>query len=286
MTRKEASRILGLSPDSSEIEIRKAFKKLALKYHPDVNPSAAANEQFLAIKRAMETLLAPEPAIQVDESKRPSRKSSGTESAEEIQERLKQARERFQRQQAYKQQQNDAYFNKLTNGLRWRLFKTVALVGLFLSLFMSLETILPHHFEEDVLLGCSKANYSGISKRHITAIELENRGRYYTNFNRGIWVSTYPEVTIETTWFLHTPIYMYNTDDFERYRTDFDFHSGSIHWGLVVLFLVPLMTWFYKRKTLYFVMLYHFSLWIIGSIVLYQLFTQERLLHIISLGFY
>ncbi len=52
--------ILGISRDTDKEEIKRAYRRLARKYHPDVNKDPGADEQFKEINRAYEVLSEPE----------------------------------------------------------------------------------------------------------------------------------------------------------------------------------------------------------------------------------
>ncbi|WP_343633606.1 J domain-containing protein [Fluviicola sp.] len=282
MTRAECFRLLNLPAGSTDAEIRKQYKKLALRLHPDVNPDPMAHEVFIKLGKAVEILLNPD--FSEEPEKRTSRRTTN-ESDEERLERMRVAKMRYEKQRMQQAHDNNRYFTSLTTGLRWSIYKYIMRISLVLSLAMSTEYFLPLHYENDVLLGSSKSLNNGIIKGNITGIELENRGKYYVQNNVYAWKFAYPEVIIETTWFLHTPVKMITTDDFTRYRTPFDFHIGSIRFGLIILFLVPLYPYLRRRKTLNFVFFYHLSFWGIGTIVAYLLITQGRIIHLLTLGF-
>lgn len=56
-TKKDYYEILGVSRDASEEEIKKAYRKLAMKFHPDRNPdNPKAEENFKEAKEAYEIL--------------------------------------------------------------------------------------------------------------------------------------------------------------------------------------------------------------------------------------
>ncbi|NMG75687.1 DnaJ C-terminal domain-containing protein [Aromatoleum diolicum] len=54
----EAYDLLGLAPGASAKEIKKAFRRLAMRWHPDRNADPAALEHFKALRAAYEDLLA------------------------------------------------------------------------------------------------------------------------------------------------------------------------------------------------------------------------------------
>ena len=58
MSQRDYYEVLGVSRNASDAELKKAFKKLAMKYHPDRNPDdPAANEKFKEAAEAYEILL-------------------------------------------------------------------------------------------------------------------------------------------------------------------------------------------------------------------------------------
>lgn len=65
---KDYYSILGLDKDAGEEDVKKAFRKLALQYHPDKNPGdKSAEEKFKEINEAYQVLSDPEKKAQYDQ---------------------------------------------------------------------------------------------------------------------------------------------------------------------------------------------------------------------------
>jgi len=63
---KDYYEVLGISKNASEREIRKAYKKLALKYHPDRNKGKNTQKEFIEVSKAYEILKDPKKRKQYD----------------------------------------------------------------------------------------------------------------------------------------------------------------------------------------------------------------------------
>jgi DnaJ-class molecular chaperone len=58
-TENDPYTVLGLTPDASAEEIKRAYRRLALRYHPDVAENEAEASQFAPLRQAYETLSDP-----------------------------------------------------------------------------------------------------------------------------------------------------------------------------------------------------------------------------------
>ena len=68
MAKRDYYEVLGLSKGASEEEIKKAYRKIAIKFHPDKNPDdKSAEDKFKEAAEAYEVLSNPQKKQQYDQ---------------------------------------------------------------------------------------------------------------------------------------------------------------------------------------------------------------------------
>lgn len=66
-TKRDYYEVLGLSKGASDDEIKKAYRKLSKKYHPDINKDADAETKFKELTEAYEVLSDPQKKAAYDQ---------------------------------------------------------------------------------------------------------------------------------------------------------------------------------------------------------------------------
>ena len=67
MSKRDYYDVLGIEKGASQDEIKKAYRKLARTYHPDVNKEAGAEDKFIEVKEAYEVLSDEQKRAQYDQ---------------------------------------------------------------------------------------------------------------------------------------------------------------------------------------------------------------------------
>lgn len=276
MPNEKYYKLLGLNAGASSKDIRKRYRQLAMKYHPDRNSSPDAQAKFIALTEAYEVLLG---KIQTPEPT-PKTKQATQE------ERMQKARQRYARQAMDEFLENERYFNYLTKGRKWKTIRVGAFVGTFLTILIILDYFLPHHYEDDEV-----THYAVQVGRSLTGDEVglikTRQGNYY-------WLSrmTYSlygktrRINVETTWIFHNPVRVISMEKIRPKYFGVHFSVITTAWAIILLFLLPLITIQFKRKTMGFTLLFHLSYFGTSAGILYFLITNDRWAHLLTLGFY
>lgn len=265
--KREYAKILGVGQNATETEIKKAFRKLALKYHPDKNPSADANKMFVRICEAYEGLLEgdqvqEEPPFKGGHDSR--RKYHKDLTPEELEKRMQWAREYAERKAFEEEHIHQISLSQMQRShMRYLVPFTLLICTIFLSLISLDYLVLAPKKISGVLMNYSQSglridyliyDVEASQQHRIDHPDISNHDVFielHARMNEDDWHAVGENTAIEV---LQTPLF----NDYLGFRAvDGDqrivYHRGRMHflfWLYFVIFLAPFIVRFFAEQIL------------------------------------
>jgi len=136
--------VLGITPTTDKAKIKKAYRKLAFKYHPDVNSSEHAHQKFIELTEAYEICIG-EKSIKTSTTAQTKKTPQ-----QEYEERMQRAREFYKKSKIKEERENQAYFESLTSGSNWKYLKILSVVSFLFCVLFIFDIFLPTYDETDL----------------------------------------------------------------------------------------------------------------------------------------
>tara|TARA_Y100001972_G_C7665549_1_gene336413 strand:+ start:903 stop:1697 length:795 start_codon:yes stop_codon:yes gene_type:complete len=221
--------VLGLDESATKADVKSSYRLLSKRYHPDVNKSPDAQEQFIRIKEAYEYLTKPpvyeETRIYYNEE-------------QAARERWRNEYRRKAREKAFEQQRlQRELINRL---ISW--FKPVAIGVLIFNSLLVVDFVLPFRNHEQKIEGINRvyetAGYKTGNRRAVYRYDEMLFNDFTMLFDRGevINLDHYDKAVVEATIIFSRPMYAIITVDGKAER-----HKQIYNIYYVFGFLIPIM---------------------------------------------
>jgi len=283
--------VLGIQPTDNVDAIKKAYRKMAFRFHPDKNSSADAHNRFIQITEAYEIL--------TGQRKITDPKAKQKTQEENFAEKVTMAKDRFRRQQEEELRKDALYYILITSGWKWTWFKRGAYYCMFISICLSIDYFATGNTETLTPPKESFAYWTQVISAKGENFKVSDHDYWNNDYygyygqirgNRSLLFNDLKSISV----ILNPPDMslnkhsdrMKNYQDFGGFELLTVVSFGSMYgvFPLVHIFLfVPLALVVYKRP------IFRFSIWRLVSIyflfplVIFITFSNDRLFHLIGL---
>lgn len=273
MVGKNYYKVLNLAENASLKEVKKRYKQLAKKYHPDVNKEKNAHKKFLKIKEAYEKIINPEEA-EIKLKRGPKPKSKYDKYRE-------QAHKAYTKKQKRKKEEIQAFYISLRKGWRRNWVYLNSTLGIIFSFFLLLDNQLEPENKKTKVNVVDHTVYQSYNGHLVQRVETENgQFIYLADYHNISALNTYPEIVIKETRIFNYPVSVVHTLPHKRVTIPVHF---TFMWALalvLVFFLSPLVVLFFRKNNAWFVFFHYSTLLVSSGILFYFIFFKNSIVSI------
>jgi len=273
--------VLGLPFGANEQLIKKRYKELAKKYHPDRNPSPDAHKRFIEINEAY---------LFLTTKKITSFKSTVENQQEKEAERQRAYREealRYAREKKIREEKElEEFYVSLRNGWAWIGLKSVAFICAIVFVFMVIDLFLPSQNVSEVTTEFSDKIYNSVGGHEISLIKTQSGKNLWTNKFMNYNFNYSPFFELESSQIFQNPIRAIIYTNYKVYSIPIHF---TIYWAQFFFYpflLLPIFIFFYKQNNAGFVIGHYLSRYVSGILVGLYLITEDRWFHLLTIGLF
>jgi hypothetical protein len=271
-------KILGLSSSANDTLVKKRYRELAKKFHPDKNKDENSTKLFQEIKDAYEHIL----------------NRDFTATRKDIPPTQKTAEQKFhenawKRAEQLKKQEAEEllhFYNSFRLGWKKRIVNLVAIIGAICLLGIIADDFLPLKESIETVEDFSANPSHSIGNDYVYEVKFKNGQTLWLNHQNIHKLDNLPQLILAKTSIFHQPVYVESRSDENRTRTTIHF---TFYWAQAVLFIfliLPIVIRFYKRNNVFFVLGNYLTFTISSGLLLLFLLNDLKIIHLLTFGYY
>lgn len=275
--------VLGLGPDATLEDVKKTFRELAMKYHPDVNDNPADKEKFLNYLKAYQYLLNEDKQLSdlyTDYKQKKNPKPTQRDTYDEVdlqerhRERMKERAKHYAREHQKEAEEIERQvFSQLSTGWAWLAVRSLAMISVLFGCLMLFDFWSTEQQEGGKVK--AKVYYKFFNRNTIilsddTPIDVDEL--VYLKVARGD--EFYQEYSGMTHEFLAYRVVKRNGKQF-YFKNSFNFFT--LYPIFPLLFFIPGILFFFKQNAVRFYILYFATVVAYPGLMLHFVLREHKI---------